>query len=120
MSHKLQRVATISSTWLLQLIGLPAVSEGNVILLPIGRIGVGEACSGLRMLLVFFTITVLAAFLIRRPLWERLVVALSAVAIAMSSNVIRITATAVLYEYCGESLALTVYHDMAGWLMMPL
>ena len=50
----LQRVATVCSTYVMQTIGLPAVSEGNVIILPSGRIEVERACSGLSMLLIFF------------------------------------------------------------------
>src|SRR5690606_18419528 len=54
LSHPLQRAATLGSTFVLQTVGLPALAEGNVIVLESGRIGVVEACSGLSMLLIFF------------------------------------------------------------------
>jgi exosortase len=119
-SHRLQRIATICSTWLLQLFGVPAISSGNIIRLTDGSIGVVEACSGLRMLLLFLAITVGAAFLIRRPIWEKTFVALSALAISVVTNIMRITVTALLYEYVGKSWAQMVFHDLAGWLMMPI
>jgi exosortase len=119
LSHPLQRVATVSSTWLLQMLGVPAVSRGNVIWLTTGKIGVVEACSGLRMLMLFLAITVGASFLIKRPLWEKVFVALSALLIAVVTNILRITVTAVLYEYVGKEWAEKVFHDLAGWLMMP-
>jgi exosortase len=119
LSHPLQRIATICSTWLLQLLGVPAISRGNVIWLTSGKIGVVEACSGLRMLVLFLAITVGASFLIKRPLWEKVFVALSALGIGIITNILRITVTAILYEYVGKELAEKVFHDLAGWLMMP-
>jgi len=119
LSHPLQKVATISSTWLLQLFGVPAIARGNVIWLTTGQIGVVEACSGLRMLMLFLAITVGASFLINRPLWEKIFVALSALGIGVVTNILRITVTAALYEYVGKELAENVFHDLAGWLMMP-
>ncbi len=61
LSGQLQRVATIASTFVLQLCGLPAVSEGNVIWLSETQIGVAEACSGLRMLVSFAALAVAQA-----------------------------------------------------------
>lgn len=119
-SHKLQRIATVCSTWLVQLCGIPAFSSGNVIRLTHGEIGIVEACSGLRMLMLFLAITVGASFLIQRPLWEKLFVAMSALVIGVVTNVIRITVTAILFEYVGEKWAHAVFHDLAGWLMMPM
>ena len=120
LSNPLQRVATISSTWLLQTIGMPAIARGNVIWLTHGQIGVVEACSGLRMLMLFLAITVGASFLIERPFWEKIFVSLSALVIAVVTNILRITVTAILYEYAGKELADKVFHDLAGWLMMPV
>ena len=119
LSNPLQRVATILSTWLVQMLGVPAIARGNVIWLTTGKIGVVEACSGLRMLMLFLAITVGASFLIKRPLWEKAFVALSALLIAVVTNILRITATALLYEYAGKEWAEKVFHDLAGWLMMP-
>jgi exosortase len=116
----LQWLATRASTYALQTLGLPALAEGNVIVLDEVRIGVVEACSGLGMLLFFFALSTAAAFLIRRPLWEKLVIVASAVPIALVANVARITATGVLSETAGARAADLVYHDLAGWLMMPL
>jgi exosortase len=119
-SHRLQRMATISSTWMLQLLGVPAVSHGNVIRLTEFDVGVVEACSGLRMLMLFLAITVGASFLISRPLWEKCLIAASALVIGVIANITRITLTALLYEYGDPDWARVVFHDLAGWLMMPV
>jgi exosortase len=120
MAGPLQRIATEASTFLLQVLGLPAIAERNVILLNEVELGVVEACSGLRMLVVFFALSTAVALLMRKPLWERLLVCASAIPIALLTNLLRITATGVLYETAGKEIAEAVFHDLAGWLMMPL
>lgn len=120
LSHPLQRVATISSVYVLQTIGISAIDQGNVIWLTEGKIGVVEACNGLRMMVVFFAITVGAASVMKCPNWEKLLIAVSAVVIGMISNVTRIAATGIAFETGGQELADMIFHDLAGWLMMPL
>jgi exosortase/archaeosortase family protein len=84
------------------------------------RLGVVEACSGLSMLVVFFALCTAVAVLIRRPLWERLLIVAGAVPLALLANIIRIVVTGVLHKVAGPGLADLVFHDLAGWLMMPL
>jgi exosortase len=120
LRHPLQRIATITSTYILQTCGIPAVAQGNVILLTEGQLGVADACSGLRMMMLFFTVCVGAVLLMKLALWEKVLIVLSAVPIAVVANVIRITATGILYETASGELAEVMYHDLAGWFMMPL
>jgi exosortase len=117
---RLQSVATLTSTYALQALGLPALSEGNTILLPGGAIGVAEACSGLSMLTTFFALATAVALVINRPWLDKVVALLSAAPIAIAANVARITATALAQEWVGRDLAHHVFHDLAGWLMMPV
>jgi exosortase len=119
LAHPLQRVATTASTYLIQTLGVPALAEGNVILLRGGRIGVVEACNGLSMMVTFLALTAALAVVVRRPPAEKLALVLSAVPVAVAANVLRITVTAVLHETVGGTVAYAVYHDWAGWLMMP-
>ena len=120
LSWPLQRVATIAATYALQTFGLPAVGSGNIIKVGEAQIGVVEACSGLSMLVLFIAMAVAVAMLSRRPLWERLCLVAGSVPIALTANVIRIIATAVVHETVGARFADLVFHDLAGWLMMPL
>lgn len=116
----LQRLAAISSTYLLQTLGLPAVANGNVIQLSEYPINVAEACSGLRMLMTSVALTCGLAFVLNRPAWERLFVLVSAVPIALAVNVIRVTVTGLCHEYFGPDVAETVFHDFAGYMMPAL
>ena len=116
----LRQLATLVGTYALQTLGFAAVAEGNVIVVGDLRIGVAEACSGLGMLWAFFALSTTAALVIRRPPWERLVVFASAAPIGVLMNLVRITATAYVFCTLGAAAAHTFFHDLAGWLMMPL
>jgi exosortase len=116
----LRTLATQASTWALQTLGLPALAQGHVIVVRAHKIGVAEACSGLSMLLTFAALATALAIVSRRPLLDRLVLLASAVPVALLVNVVRITATGVLYETAGSRVAHAFFHDFAGWLMMPL
>ena len=117
LSHPLQRAATIASTFALQTLGVPAMAEGNVIALRDGQLEIVQACSGLKMMSLFVAVCVAAAFIMRRPLLDRILVAVSAPLNALAANVIRITVTGVLHEL--NLVGTNMQHDLAGWLMMP-
>jgi exosortase len=116
----LRQGATLASTFALQMLGYPAIAEGNVILLGELELGVVEACSGLGMLVTFFALSTAMALIVDRPLLDRLVLVASAVPIALIANVLRIVATAVAHSTWGPEVGRAVMHDLAGWLMMPL
>ncbi len=120
MAQPLQRVAGVVSTFLLQTAGLAAYRSGNLINVEGHVLGIAEACSGLRMLVVFFALATAVALVTERHWLQKFILVTSAVVIALFCNILRITATGVLYVYAGPKLAETVFHDLAGWLMIPL
>ena len=74
---------------------------------------------------MFFTLCVGAAFMMRKtPVWERMLIVVSAPPIAVLANVFRITLTAVLFEMAhqwpsvvSKQFADKVFHDFAGLLI---
>jgi exosortase len=120
LAGPLQSLATIGSVSLLQVIGLPVMSEGNVIVVGEETLEVARACNGLSMLLSFITLITATVLLIRRPLYERVLLLASAVPIALVSNILRITATALAYHYVGHEAGEKMAHSMAGFAMMPV
>lgn len=120
LSDPLQVLGASESAWFIQAFGIPAIAQGNIILMGETRLGVAEACSGLRMLMVFFAISAAAVIISRRTRWEKLLILFSAIPIALISNIVRIVATAVAYQYASRETADLIFHDLSGWLMMPL
>jgi exosortase len=120
LAPALQRLATQGSVYALQTLGLCAVADGNVIHMRETTIQVVQACSGLSMLLTLFTLATGLVLVTRPPLWDKVVILLSAPLLALLVNVLRITATGVCHVTLGAEVANAVFHDLAGWLMMPL
>jgi exosortase len=117
----LQSLATDVSTFSLQTLGIEAYNDGgNRICIEELQLGVVDQCSGLRMTTIFLALSVAIVLLVRRSWWENLVILLSAVPIALTVNVVRITVTGVLYRTASSELAERVFHDWAGYMMMPL
>jgi exosortase len=116
----LQELATRSSAVILQLLGLPALQEGNTITLGHAKIGVVEACNGLSMLTFFFAISVGLTMVTRHTWLERAMIVAGSIPIALIANVARITGTALLVDGVGHGVAGVDFHDLAGYLMMPL
>lgn len=119
LADPLQRLATIGSVTVLQVMGLPVLAEGNVITVGAEPLEVAQACNGLSMLLSFVTLITAMVILIPRPLWERLVLLASAIPIALVTNIIRIVVTACCYHQFGHETGEKVSHDAAG-LAMPI
>jgi exosortase len=116
----LRVVATAASTYLLQTLGQPAVSEGNVILLDEHKLEVADACNGLKMLVTFAAFSVGAVLLSRRSWFEKAMVLLGIVPVAIVTNVLRITATGLAYTFDPGKETMHTLHDVFGWLMMPV
>ena len=131
MAAPLQTVATLASTAVLQTTQLPVLAEGNVIIVGTEHLEVARACNGLSMLLSFVTLIVAVVMLANdRPLWERIVLLLSTVPIAIAANVLRIVVTgwcyylftspATVHSGFGTTTVGELGHDAAGWGMMPI
>jgi exosortase len=120
VGRPLQRAGTLASNYTLQTLGLNSVAEGNVILLDRATIGIVDACNGLGMIFMFSAFTAGAALLLDRPPIDKALILLSTLPIALAANVLRITVTGVLSETVGGRVADAVYHEWAGWLMMPV
>ena len=119
---RLQTLASMCSTFVLQTLGVPAFRQGNVINISGMDLFIADACSGLRMLTIFCALAVAMVFLIERPWWDKFIILLSAVPIALIVNIVRITITGLLYMWVGQDNKFVQHlgHDWAGYFMMPL
>ena len=120
LAGPLQRFATQVCANILQTMGFSAQPEGNVIVLSEVDLGVVEACSGLRMLMVFIAVSAAVAAVAERSTLQRFLILLSSIPVALLCNVIRITATGVLHETVSHEIADVAYHDVLGWFMIPM
>ena len=120
MGTPLRELATACSTFVIQTLGIPAVADGNVILLADSQVGVAEACNGLRNMMMFLAICVGFVLISRRTAIEKAIIVVSAAGLALAANVVRIAATAILQQVGSHQVAAHVYHELAGAFMIPL
>lgn len=121
VSAPLQSLATQGAVFTLELLGIGVAREGHVLLLD-GRVpvAVAEACSGLRMLTAFVVVSAFLAYVVRRPRWQKAVLLISSIPIAILCNLIRLVVTALMFHASYSELADRFFHDFAGLTMMPL
>jgi exosortase len=125
LALRLQKLAASGSCFLLQMSGLWAIQDENIIRLStragvIEPLDVAIACSGLKMLMTLAATVTATICLISLPTWKRICLLLSVVPIALFSNMVRIVATGWCYYRLTGPGAKEWAHDISGLLMMPL
>jgi exosortase len=118
LSLPLQTIATKISCWVLQLLGQPALAEGHTIYLGANTLEVEQACSGLRIFIGIGALAFAYVVIVRRTWWEKAVLLVSVVPIALIANATRVVATGLLYQYVSGEAARKFSHDAAGWVMI--
>jgi len=116
----LQRWATSSAVFCLEMIGYEVTQEGNIIHIGQATVAVAEACNGLRMITAFFVISGLVILLVKRHWWEKLIVLFSSLPIALLCNTVRLAITAVAFTVLKGEYWEKIFHDFGGYAMMPL
>jgi exosortase len=116
LSVPLQRIATLGSSWLLQLLGQPAMPEGTRIVLGDNPLEIERACSGLRMFFGVFALAYIYAVFSYRPRWHKAAILVSTVPIAILANLLRITTTGLLFQLSDNPQMHHLIHDSAGWI----
>ncbi|MDD5380839.1 MAG: exosortase/archaeosortase family protein [Phycisphaerae bacterium] len=127
LTMPMQKLAAQATTFLLNLInGMNAEVNGVVISGEyLGQkldppLNVAEACSGMRLLMAFLALGVAMAYLHYRPIWQRIVLLVSTIPIAIFCNIVRVTITGFIYIFGQPKYAQGIYHDLLGMIMLPL
>lgn len=117
LASQLQLWSSSLGVGCLQLVGVMAYREGNVIDLGPVQLQVVEACSGIRYLLPLLSLALLCAYCFKDRLWKRVVLVLSAIPISIVINGFRIGMIGVLVELQGKGAAEGFYHLFEGWVI---
>ncbi len=127
MSRPLREWSALAASTLMPMFisGLHTQAQALVIdyLTPDGRTGqlnVEQACSGMRLLMSFFTIGLAMSYLGDRPMWQRLVMVACCIPIAVFCNTIRVTLTGLATVAGRADLATGTPHQLLGIVMLAL
>ena len=96
---------------------IPVFLEGNIIDLGSYKLQVVEACSGLRYLFPLMSLGFICAYLYDTAFWQRALVFVSTLPIALLMNSFRIGVIGVVVEHWGISVAEGFLHDFEGWVI---
>lgn len=98
LTGPLQTFNTRVATFLLQTLGFDALRDGNLIRLGEDHVmNVVDACAGLKMLTIFVWLAAVVIAVAGLQWWENLVIAISAIPMAILANTLRITVAGMLY-----------------------
>lgn len=117
LSSQLQLWSSALGVVCLQLVGVTAFRDGNVIDLGPVQLQVIEACSGIRYMLPLTSLALLCAYLFKDRMWKRVVLVLSSIPISIAVNGFRIGMIGVLVEWYGQGAAEGFYHLFEGWVL---
>jgi exosortase len=123
VASPLQQLAANVAVFVLQATGVTAYAGGTKIVVHghgdmIRTLNVAEACAGLRSLMTFISVAAAVAFLSSRALWEKIIIVLSAIPIAIFCNVMRISGQGLLDHYVSQQLSENFAHAFVGLVMM--
>lgn len=116
----LQSVATKLGTATLIMLGQPALAEGNVIYLGDHTLFVEEACSGMRIFIGIFALAFAFVLFSKWSWWQKGLVLVATLPVAIIANVTRIVVTGLLYQHVSTEVGQKFSHDVAGFVMIPL
>jgi exosortase D (VPLPA-CTERM-specific) len=117
LTLKLKLISSQVGVVIMQLYGLSAYREGNVIDLGFTKLQVVDACSGLRYVIPLFLMGLLLAYYYKAALWKRIFLVASTVPLSIITNSLRIASVGILYQFWGPVVAEGFFHDFSGWFI---
>ena len=115
ITFPLQGFAASQAASILEVLGIPALLDGNVIHLSQLSLGVTEACSGIRSLISLLAGASAWAYLAMPRGWLAVVFVASAIPVTIVANVARVVITGIIGQQWGVQYASGFFHEFAGW-----
>ena len=120
LTLRLKLISSQIGVLMLQVCGLSAYREGNVIDIGFTKLQVVDACSGLRYFFPLIVLGILLAYFFRGALWKKIVIVVSTIPISIVTNSMRIASVGILYQFMGPAAAEGFFHDFSGWFIFMI
>ncbi len=123
ISLPLQNLSAKGAVLILRLLQVRISSSASALTLT-SKLGVerdltvAEACSGMRLLMAFLALGVAMAYLEYKPIWQRVVLVLAAIPIAIFCNVLRVAITSYMFYLDKPEFGQKFMHHFTGMLML--
>ncbi len=119
ITFPLQLFASRVAEYTIDLLQIPVIREGNVLILPQQTLDVVEACSGIRSLLTLTFLSLIYGYFCEKRSWVRTVLFFSTIPIAIIANSGRVTLTGVVSQF-NPDLAEGWFHEAQGWVIFMI
>jgi exosortase len=116
ITFPLQLIASRFATILLQMVRIPVLRDGNILVMSNYSLEVVEACSGIRSLVTLISLTVIYLYFMEPRRWARYLLIVLMVPIAIVSNAVRIMGAGIMAHSFGPSAAEGFLHGFSGWV----
>jgi exosortase len=117
ITFPLQLIASRLATFWLEVVQVPVLRDGNILILSNYSLEVVEACSGIRSLMSLIALAVAYGHLAEPRRWVRYALILLMVPSAIVTNAIRIMGAGVLAHKFGPLAAEGFLHEFSGWVV---
>ncbi len=120
VAFPLKLFVTKVSVFIMKLVGVIVLREGNILMFPTTTLEVADACSGIRSLISLLALAVAYAFFVHTSNFRRWIIIASAIPIAIATNAMRVIVTGILAQWWGEKAAQGFFHEFAGLAVFAL
>ena len=120
LTLELKLISSRIGVKIMQVFGISAFRDGNVIDLGYTQLQVVDACSGLRYVIPLIIMGMLVAHFSKMAFWKKSLIVLSTIPISIAVNSLRIASVGMLYPVWGASVVEGFFHDFSGWLIFML
>jgi exosortase len=117
ITFPLQLLASRFATSCMEIVHVPVLRDGNILMFSNYSLEVAEACSGIRSLMTLISLAVAYTYLIEPRRWARYVLVIFMVPSAIISNGIRIMGAGVIAHRFGPEAAEGFLHTFSGWVI---
>jgi exosortase len=117
ITFPLQLLASRFGAFWLELVQVPVLRDGNVLIMSNYSLEIVEACSGIRSLMALVALATAYGYFLEPRRWVRYVLVILMVPTAIVSNAIRIMGAGVLAHRFGPVAAEGFLHEFSGWVI---
>jgi exosortase len=117
ITFPLQLIASRFATFGLELVRVPVLRDGNVLILSNYSLEVVEACSGVRSLMSLFALAVAYGYLAEPRRWVRYLLVILMAPNAVVTNALRIVGAGVAAHSFSPTAAEGFLHEFSGWVI---
>ncbi len=117
ISFQLKMFAATIASFLLNSVRIANTQEGSLIVMSNAQVVVDDLCSGLRSLIALMALGSLFAYWLKGRFYKKVILFLSAIPIAVITNVVRIFMLSFVTEIWGSQYAAGFVHDASGFVV---